>query len=74
MSIKTWLINRLAGDPTPTAVEVEEFFNIQAELVIRNLAFQTAVNLVANSVSKCEFKTYFKNEEVKKQEYYLFNV
>jgi len=74
VSIKTWLINRLAGDPTPTAVEVEEFFNIQAELVIRNLAFQTAVNLVANSVSKCEFKTYFKNEEVKKQEYYLWNV
>lgn len=74
MSIKTWLINRLTGDSTPTAIEVEEFFNIQAELVIRNLAFQTAVNLVANSVSKCEFKTYFKNEEVKKQEYYLFNV
>ena len=74
MSIVTWLINRLVGDPTPTAVEIEEFFNIQAELVIRNLAFQTAVNLVANSVSKCEFKTYFKNEEVKKQEYYLWNV
>jgi len=74
VSIVTWLINRLVGDPTPTAVEIEEFFNIQAELVIRNLAFQTAVNLVANSVSKCEFKTYFKNEEVKKQEYYLWNV
>ena len=43
-------------------------------MVIRNLAFQTAVNLVANSISKCEFKTYFKNKEVKKEEYYLFNI
>lgn len=74
MGLITWIVNRLAGDPEPTQVEVEEFFNLQAELVIRNLAFQTAVNLVANSVSKCEFKTYFQNKEVKKQEYYLFNV
>ena len=74
MSIITWLINRLAGDTTPTEVEIEEFFNLQAELVIRNLAFQTAINLIANSVSKCEFKTYFKNKEVKSQEYYLFNI
>lgn len=74
MSIITWLINRFAGDTTPTEVEIEEFFNLQAELVIRNLAFQTAINLIANSVSKCEFKTFFKNKEVKSQEYYLFNI
>lgn len=74
MGLISWLVNRLSGDPKPTQVEVEEFFNLQAELVIRNLAFQTAVNLIANSISKCEFKTYFKHEEVKKQEYYLWNV
>jgi len=74
VSLITWLVNRISGTPEPTKVEVEEFYNIQAELVIRNLAFQTAVNLIANSVSKCEFKTFFKHEEVKKQEYYLFNV
>jgi HK97 family phage portal protein len=74
VSIITWLINRFAGDTTPTEVEIEEFFNLQAELVIRNLAFQTAINLIANSVSKCEFKTFFKNKEVKAQEYYLFNI
>ena len=74
MSLRTWLINRLAGDSQPTEVEVDEFFNLQAELVIRNLAFQSAINLIANSISKCEFKTFFKGEEVKKQEYYLFNV
>lgn len=74
MGLISWLVNRINGTSEPTQIEVEEFFNLQAELVIRNLAFQTAINLVANSISKCEFKTYFKNEEVKKQEYYLFNV
>lgn len=74
MSLKTWLVNRIIGTAEPTEVEITEFFNLQAELVIRNLAFQTAINLIANSISKCEFKTFFKNEEVKKQEYYLWNI
>lgn len=74
MGLISWLVNRINGDPEPIQKEVEDFFNLQAELVIRNLAFQTAINLIANSISKCEFKTYFKHEEVKKQEYYLFNV
>lgn len=74
MGLISWIVNRISGSPEPTQVEVEEFFNLQAELVIRNLAFHTAVNLIANSISKCEFKTYVKHEEVKKQEYYLFNV
>lgn len=74
MSIRTWLLNRLAGDVEPTEVKIEEFFNLQAELVFRNLAFQTAVNLIANSISKCEFKTFLENKEVKKQEYYTWNI
>lgn len=74
MGLKTWIINRLTGDTEPTEIQIEEFFNLQAELVVRNLAFQSAVNLVAKSISKCEFKTYFKNKEVKNQEYYLWNI
>lgn len=74
MSLFTWIVNRITGTSEPTQVEIEEFFKLQAELVFRNLAFQTAVNLVSNSISKCEFKTYFKGEEVKKQEYYTWNV
>lgn len=74
MGLISWLVNRISGDSEPTPVEIEEFFNLQAELVIRNLAFQSAVNLVANSISKCEFKTYLKGKEVKQKEYYLFNI
>jgi len=74
LGLISWLVSRISGDTEPTAVEIEEFFNLQAELVIRNLAFQSAVNLVANSISKCEFKTYLKGKEVKQKEYYLFNI
>jgi HK97 family phage portal protein len=74
VSLITWLVNRISGTTEPTEVEIKEFFNLQAEVVIRNLAFQTAVNLIANAISKCEFKTFYKNEEVKKQEYYLWNI
>lgn len=74
MGLLSWLVNRISGDPEPTQVEIEELFSLQAELVIRNLAFQTAISLIANSISKCEFKTYFQYEEVKKQEYYLWNI
>jgi HK97 family phage portal protein len=43
------------------------------ETYIRELAFWTCVNKIANAISKCEFKTYFENEEKKEKEYYLWN-
>ncbi|NDL68515.1 phage portal protein [Anaerotalea alkaliphila] len=75
MGILTWIIDRLSnGQPIETSVDPSEFFNLAAELYIRDMAFQSAVNLIANSVSKCEFKTYLNSKEVKLQEYYLFNI
>jgi HK97 family phage portal protein len=62
------------GQPIEVEIGSDEFFNLQAELYIRNLAFQSAVGLISRSISKCEFKTYLKHEEVKTQEYYLFNI
>jgi len=73
ISIRTWIIDRL-GLGAAQEVDSGAFFDIAAEYYVRNLAFQSAVNLIANAISKCEFKTYFKGKEVKKQEYYLFNV
>lgn len=75
MGLLTSIIKRLLdGQPIEIDIDSDEFFNIQAELYVRNLAFQSAVGFISRSISKCEFKTYFKNEEVKKQEYYLFNI
>lgn len=44
------------------------------ELQLRVLAFETCVNLVANAVAKCDFRTYKNNKKVKESEWYLWNV
>ncbi|WP_066679337.1 phage portal protein [Clostridium septicum] len=49
-------------DKLSTAIEVEEF------------AINMAINLIAGSVSKCEFLTFLNNKEVKGDEYYLWNI
>lgn len=41
---------------------------------IRLLAFNTAVNMVSNYISQCEFRTYRNKREVKDLEYYRWNV
>lgn len=77
LNFKKWLLTKLGADTEKvTAVEVEgqEFFNIMDGIHLRELAFWTCVNKIANALSKCEFKTYIGNEEIKKSEYYLWNV
>ena len=54
-------------------IEDQDVQNAAYELYIRELAFWTCVNKIANAVSKCEFKTYYHNKESKGKEYYLWN-
>lgn len=51
-----------------------EFWDLLCNYHIRELAFESVVNLVARSISKCEFKTFQGGKEIKEQEYYLFNI
>lgn len=44
------------------------------EVYLRELAFWTCVNKIANAVSKCEFRTYLGGKEVREKEYYRWNV
>lgn len=44
------------------------------EAAVRELALQIAVSYIANTLSKCEIKTYENGKEVKDQFYYLLNV
>lgn len=53
---------------------VEKFFDLYSDTYIRELAFHACANFVANSISKCEFKTFRRGEEFKGPEYYLWNV
>jgi HK97 family phage portal protein len=40
----------------------------------KELAIQSAINLIANVVSRSEFQTYEEGSKTKKDNYYLFNV
>lgn len=44
------------------------------EVFYKELAIQACVNLISNAVARSEFKTYEKGQEVRKDNYYLFNV
>lgn len=77
MSIKDWLIKKLGvGNISINMQDIMDDKEVQGavyEIYLRELAFWTCVNKIANAVSKCEFKTYVKGKEVKDAEYYLWN-
>lgn len=52
----------------------EKLYTDATKLAIEKFAVNVAVNLITGCISKCEFKTYFKNKEVKQDEYYLWNI
>lgn len=75
MGLLTYIKDFLGiGAPATEEIPTEEFFNIVTEIHIRELAFYSCVNMIASSISKCEFKTFVENKEVKLQEHYLWNV
>ncbi|MBS6678044.1 MAG: phage portal protein [Clostridiales bacterium] len=71
------MIKLLGGKPAKVSVEDilsdNDVRDAVYEVYLRELAFWTCVNKIANAVSKCEFKTYIGYKEVKEREYYLWN-
>ncbi len=77
LNFKKWLSEKLSkGTEKKSLVSVDwtEFFGLMDQVYIRELAFWTCVNKIANALSKCEFRTYYHHEPVKKGEYYLWNI
>lgn len=78
MGLKAW-IEKWRKSP-PKEVTIQEIMSdpsVQSaamDVYIRELAFWTCVNKVANAISKCEIKTYLRNREIKEREYYLWNL
>lgn len=67
-----WLAGKTGEEPK--AVTGGEFFDLATDLYVRELAFQSCVNLAGNALSKCEFKTFEGDVEKKGAEYYLWNI
>jgi len=47
---------------------------LTGEIFFKELAVQACINLIANTLSRSEFQTFERGKEVKKDNYYLFNV
>jgi HK97 family phage portal protein len=77
VNLITWLVKKLGGT-TPVTGDLrayaDEYALLVGDVFIRELAFISAAHLVAKTVSKCEFKTFIRNKEIKGPEYYLWNV
>jgi len=78
LSLISWLSEKISGKAVPVNFNEKEYFDEYASLVfdiyVREMAFWSAVNIVANAVSKCEFKTFLNGKEDKGKEYYLWNI
>ena len=60
---------------TAKSVEItcNEMFEAAQEYRIRELCFWICVDMIANAIGRCEFRTFRGNREVFEREYYLWN-
>ena len=63
-----------SGTATAKEVSCQELFEAAQEYQVRELSFWVCVNMVANALSRCEFKTFQNSKETYGQEHYLWNI
>lgn len=58
-----------------STVSIEDYFcKLQVDYVYRKFAIETCIDLIANAMSKAEFKSYVKGKNKKNEMYYRLNV
>src|SRR6056297_1687083 len=73
MIIWDWFLEQFNKDDN--TLELDAFVGtIAAKVYYKELAIQSAVNLISNVVSRSELQTFEEGKEVRKDNYYLFNV
>lgn len=73
LDLKRWL-RTVAGGNKTEEVYCRELFQAGEEYRIKELAFWCCVNLIANAVGRCEFRTFRNGQEILDAEYYRWNV
>lgn len=75
-TILDWLRDKLFNGTTVSvsSPDLSEFWSMASSIYIRELALQASVNLMSRAISKCEFKTYQNGNEIRGDEWYLWNV
>lgn len=74
-SFTKWLSGLFDSAETAKAIEAGDYpEKKRAVLAIERVAIMTAVNYLSAAVAQSEFRTFLNGEEVKKKEYYLWNI
>lgn len=74
MNLLDFIKNFFAPEQSTVYVTQKVLSDLELQLAIEEFAIASAINLVAGAISKCEFRTFAKNKEVRQDEYYLWNV
>lgn len=77
MGLWKWLEGKMLGGKSVevTAETIEKYIEQErlSNLVAEELTIHAAINLIANSISKCEFRTLKNGKEYQGEEYYVWN-
>lgn len=79
MTFIDWLRTKFSGGTIPLSgtdlhAYADEYAALSGDVYIREMALWSAINLVANAISKCEFKTFVSGTETQGREWYLWNI
>lgn len=72
MKIVEFFRDVFGGKDTVTLTETAS--STVTKLCVEQFAINAAINLISGCISKCEFKTYVGNKEIKQDEYYMWNI
>lgn len=68
----------MTGSRRAVTISIEEkckeLYDAAAEYSLLSLCYGICVDMIANALGRCEFRTYMGNEETQGPEYYLWNV
>lgn len=73
MGLKTTILDFLGRQVSDAELE-EVGFKLADKLYFQEIALYIAISYIANTISKCEIKTYEAGKEVQNELYYLLNV
>lgn len=74
MGFREWAIDLLGGKVSKSDGTIIDLCNLSSTVYIKELAINSAINLIGNALALSEFKTYEKGEEVRGNNYYALNV
>lgn len=72
MGFVKWVKNLFNGKKELSLSEC--VYNLGIDYYYKKIAVDTCIDLIANSISQCEFQTYKKGKSVRENNYYLLNV